>query len=211
MFITKYIKIEFANPNIKAIDTLQDILQAIKHAAINLKSRYDVTIEKVRVYSEDNVIIEMSIPTSICENYSIGRHLKGISNYLLKQCNGKYDEYVVGKRLLFYTEVPTPTISIGNTEMDKFEIAQRFINLSKIISEVVMMTNREQAIITAYTSIKLQDDYRYLLDYLSSITGRAVTKSEMNDVIFANKNRIERDYRRMSLRYNDVFMGGKRG
>lgn len=72
-----------------------------------------------------------------------------------------------------------------------------------------MMTNREQAIITAYTSIKLQDDYRYLLDYLSSITGRAVTKSEMNDVIFANKNRIERDYRRMSLRYNDVFMGGK--
>ena len=53
-----------------------------------------------------------------------------------------------------------------------------------------MMTNREQAIITAYTSIKLQDDYRYLLDYLSDITGRAVTKSEMNDVIFANKNRI---------------------
>lgn len=74
-----------------------------------------------------------------------------------------------------------------------------------------MMTNREQAIITAYTSIKLQDDYRYLLDYLSDITGRAVTKSEMNDVIFANKNRIKRDYRRMPLRYNDVFMGGKRG
>ena len=209
MFVTKYIKIEFASPNIKAIDALQDIVQAIKHATVNLKSRYDVTIEKLRVYSEDNVIIEMSIPISICENFSIGRHLKGISNYLLKQCNGKYDEYVVGKRLLFYTEVPTPTISIENTEMDKFEITQRFINLSKIISEVVMMTNREQAIITAYTSIKLQDDYRYLLDYLSDITGRAVTKSEMNDVIFANKNRIERDYRRMSLRYNDVFMGGK--
>lgn len=74
-----------------------------------------------------------------------------------------------------------------------------------------MMTNREQAIITAYTSIKLQDDYRYLLDYLSSIVGRAVTKSEMNDVIFANKERIKRDYRRLSLGYNDVFMGGKRG
>lgn len=77
------------------------------------------------------------------------------------------------------------------------------------------MNNREQAIITAYTSIKLQDDYRYLLDYLSSITGRAVTKSEMNDVIFANKERIKRDYRRLSLGYNDilvdVFMGGKRG
>lgn len=160
MFATKYIKIEFASPNIKAIDAWQDIVQAIKHATINLKRR------KVRVYSEDNVIIEMSIPTSICENFSM---------------------------------------------MDKFEITQRFINLSKIISEVVMMTNREQAIITAYTSIKLQDDYRYLLDYLSDITGRAVTKSEMNDVIFANKNRIERDYRRMSLRYNDVFMGGKRG
>ena len=160
MFVTKYIKIEFASPNIKAIDAWQDIVKAIKHATINLKSR------KVRVYSEDNVIIEMSIPTSICENFSM---------------------------------------------MDKFEITQRFINLSKIISEVVMMTNREQAIITAYTSIKLQDDYRYLLDYLSDITGRAVTKSEMNDVIFANKNRIERDYRRMSLRYNDVFMGCKRG
>lgn len=166
MFVTKYIKIEFASPNIKAIDAWQDIVKAIKHATVNLKSRHDVTIEKVRVYSEDNVIIEMSIPTSICENFSM---------------------------------------------MDKFEITQRFINLSKIISEVVMMTNREQAIITAYTSIKLQDDYRYLLDYLSDITGRAVTKSEMNDVIFANKNRIERDYRRMSLRYNDVFMGGKRG
>lgn len=209
MFVTKYIKIEFANPNIKAIDALQDIVQAIKHATVNLKSRYDVTIEKLRIYSEDNVIIEMSIPISICENFSIGRHLKGISNYLLKQCNGKYDKYVVGKRLLFYTEVPTPTNSKENTDIDKFEIAQKFINLSKIISEVVMMTNREQAIITAYTSIKLQDDYRYLLDYLSDITGRAVTKSEMNDVIFANKNRIERDYRRMSLRYNDVFMGGK--
>lgn len=78
-----------------------------------------------------------------------------------------------------------------------------------------MLTNREQAIITAYTSIKLQDDYRYLLDYLSSIVGRAVTKNEMNDVIFANKERIKRDYRRLSLGYNDilvdVFMGGKRG
>lgn len=63
------------------------------------------------LYGEDKVVVEIKIPEEIVETFSIGPHLKGVATYLLKNCNGRYYQYLVGKRLLMYTEVATPDAS----------------------------------------------------------------------------------------------------
>mgnify|MGYP004486373005 CR=1 FL=1 len=118
MLVSKYIQIEFANSSIKAIDAVHDIRKGVEAAALNLYSRYDVQIR---------------IPEDIVDNFSIGPHLKGVANYLLKSCNNKYDEYVVGKRLLVYTVIATPQRSEHhNLRMEKrLEAIEDFVRLLK--------------------------------------------------------------------------------
>lgn len=108
MLISKYIQIEFADSKMKAINAIHDLRQGVISASLNLYSRYDVQIQTPMLYGEDKVVVEIKIPEEIVDTFSIGPHLKGISNYLLKQCNGRYSQYVIGKRLLVYTEIATP-------------------------------------------------------------------------------------------------------
>ena len=113
MLISKNVQIEFADSSMKAIDAIYDIREGVKSASLNLYSRYDV-----------------QIPEEIIETFSIGPHLKGIANYLLKNCNGRYDKYLVGRRLLVYTEVAPPKASDNRFTMeDRLEAIARFAKL----------------------------------------------------------------------------------
>ena len=123
MLISKNVQIEFADSSMKAIDAIYDIREGVKSASLNLYSRYDVQIQMPMLYGEDKVVVEI-------ETFSIGPHLKGIANYLLKNCNGRYDKYLVGRRLLVYTEVAPPKASDNRFTMeDRLEAIARFAKL----------------------------------------------------------------------------------
>lgn len=96
MLISKNIQIEFADSTIKAIDAIYDIREGVRSASLNLYSRYGVQIQTPMVYSDDKVVVEVKIPEEIVNTFAIGPHLKGVATYLLKQCNGRYDNYLVG-------------------------------------------------------------------------------------------------------------------
>ena len=68
-----------------------------------------------------------------CEDYIC------VANYLLKSCNGRYDQYVVGKRLLVYTEVAAPDMSDNRFPMeDRLETVAKFARLLERSDEDAM-------------------------------------------------------------------------
>lgn len=139
MLVTKSIQIEFADPSIKAVNAIHDIREGVRSASLNLYSRYDVQIQTPMLYGEDKVVVEIKIPEEIVETFSIGPHLKGVANYLLKSCNGRYDQYVVGKRLLVYTEVAAPDMSNNRFPMeDRLEAVAKFARLLERSDEEAM-------------------------------------------------------------------------
>lgn len=99
----KTIMIKFVNPSLNIYHAISDMSDAIKNASYNLYSRYGVTILKPVIYTDDAVVVKLKIPQN---DFSIGRHLRGISKYLLEKCDDRYSRYVVGTRLLTYTELP---------------------------------------------------------------------------------------------------------
>ena len=139
MLISKNIQIKFADSSMKAIDAIHDIREGVKSASLNLYSRYDVQIQPPVLYGEDKVIVEIKIPEEIVDTFSIGPHLKGVANYLLKNCNGRYDQYVVGKRLLVYTEVVAPDMSDNRFPMEnRLEAVAKFARLLERSDEEAM-------------------------------------------------------------------------
>lgn len=91
------------------------------------------------LYGEDKVVVEIKIPEEIIETFSIGPHFKGVATYLLKSCNGRYDQYVVGKRLLVYTEVAAPDMSDDRFSMeDRLETVAKFAKLLERSDEDAM-------------------------------------------------------------------------
>lgn len=102
----KKVMIEFANPRIRAVDHFSDIYMAADYAHCNLLFRYKVLLKMPYVIDNRFVILELDIPDEKAEKFSCGNHLRGISNYLLKGKGEYYRPYCMGKRLLFYIEVP---------------------------------------------------------------------------------------------------------
>jgi hypothetical protein len=130
MLISKNIQIEFADSTIKAIDAIHDIREGVRSASLNLYSRYGVQIQTPIVYGDDKVVVEARIPEEIVNTFAIGPHLKGIAAYLLKQCNGRYADYLVGKRLLSYTEIAAPDAAENKFRMeDRLEAVSKFAKL----------------------------------------------------------------------------------
>ena len=80
----------------------------------------------------------------IVDTFSVGNHLRGISTYLLKRCGGRYDKYLVGKRLLNYIEIPTPEVKTDKLPMvDRLEAIVRFTKLlERSDSEALDYINR---------------------------------------------------------------------
>lgn len=130
MLISKNIQIEFADSSMKAVNAIHDIRKGVRSASLNLYSRYDVQIQTPMLYGEDKVVVEVKIPEEIVDTFSIGPHLKGVANYLLKNCNGRYEQYLVGKRLLVYTEVAAPESSNKRFLMEeRLEAVAKFAKL----------------------------------------------------------------------------------
>lgn len=104
MLVSKYVQIEFADPRIRAIDAIGDIRKAAEYAGLNLYSRYAIQLQYPMPH-DGRVVVEVKIPEEIVDGFAIGNHLRGISTYLLKRCDGRYDRFAVGNRLLTYTDV----------------------------------------------------------------------------------------------------------
>lgn len=106
MLITKKVQIKFADPDIQAIDHIQDLRKAIAYAGLNLYSRHEIRLEGPMLTEDDRVVIEIKIPEKEVGNCSnIGNRLRGISVYLLRQYKEKYERHCIGKRLLIYIEM----------------------------------------------------------------------------------------------------------
>ena len=108
MIVSKYVQIEFAGSSHRAVDAIIDIRKAAEHAAVNLYNKYEVRLQVPMVVNNCQVVMELQIPASKADTFSIGPHLKGISSYLLKYCDHKYNDALVGARLLDYTVIPAP-------------------------------------------------------------------------------------------------------
>ena len=93
---------------------------------------------------DNKVVVELKIPEEIVDTFSVGNHLRGISTYLLKRCGGRYDKYLVGKRLLNYIEIPTPEVKTDKLPMvDRLEAIVRFTKLlERSDSEALAYINR---------------------------------------------------------------------
>lgn len=102
--IQKNYLIEFAHPTIKAVDHLDDIRMAIAHASSNLLSRYGIELGRPLVTENNSVTVTVGIPDEMVIDFNAGNRLRGISRYLLKSCSFPYQDYLIGTRLMTYTD-----------------------------------------------------------------------------------------------------------
>lgn len=147
MLVTKTVKIEFANSEWHAADCIQDLRKAAKSASLNLYSKYDVQIELPRIVNNTLVVMDMRIPEDIAETFSVGNHLRGVSAYLMKHCDGRYDDAVVGNRILNYVVIPAP-----ESDDTLIPTVQRFSLISEmaeLLKNTDCMTNDKIARIIA--------------------------------------------------------------
>ncbi len=102
----KKVLISFAKAGESFDGRRAEILAAVNFANINLISRHDVHITYI---DEDDchrgLVLTVLIPDDISDTFSVGNHLRGISQYLLKNYP-KYKDLLVGKRLFSYTVLP---------------------------------------------------------------------------------------------------------
>ena len=154
--VTKKIQIEFADPNMRAIDHIQDIRKAAEYAGINLYSRYNVQLQYPMPTKDGKVVIEIYIPDEMVESFSVGRRLRGISNYLLSKCKVQYYDFLVGNRLLHYIELPEKDLEQSQLLMvDRFEAIVRFTKLMERSDDEAMdQIKRIMEILKEYTTGK---------------------------------------------------------
>lgn len=128
--ISKWIQIEFADNSIRAIDEIGNIRKAVESASLNLNLRHNVILQYPMPTENDKVVLEIKIPEDK-EDFAIGNHLRGISTYLLKNCNGRYNGNLVGKRLLTYIEIPDANHARKDTipMPDRLESIAKFARL----------------------------------------------------------------------------------
>ncbi|WP_026658844.1 hypothetical protein [Butyrivibrio sp. AC2005] len=105
--ITKRVFINFADTRIKAIDCISDIRKAAENAGLNLFSRYGIQLQ-CPMPDNGRVVVEIGIPEEMAKNFKYGHRLRGIATFLLNNCGGKYNEHILGNRLLIYTEIDNP-------------------------------------------------------------------------------------------------------
>ena len=102
---TKKILISFAKAGATFCGRKDHILEAIDFAGRNLYARHGIHILDVNVGDIYDTLLMLSIPDDIAGSFSAGNHLRGISQYLLKNYP-EYKDLLVGKRLLSYKVLP---------------------------------------------------------------------------------------------------------
>ena len=130
MLITKEIQLEFADTRIRAIDCIQDIRKAAENAGLNLFSRYNVRLQYPMPTEDERVVVEIQIPVEIADTFAVGNHLRGISSFLLSNFGKRYQQYLVGKRLLNYIEIQKPKQkAVSLSPIDRLEALISFARL----------------------------------------------------------------------------------
>lgn len=69
MLVSKIVRIEFADPRIRAVDALRDLRDAAKFISLNLYSRYDVQLQTPMVSDSNMVTLEIKIPEQIVHSF----------------------------------------------------------------------------------------------------------------------------------------------
>lgn len=133
MAVNKKVQIDFADSSIKAIDHIQDIRRAVENASLNLNMRYNVVLQ-YPMPENGRVVLEIRIPDEMVESFSYGKRLRGISNFLLNSCGGRYQQHQVGNRLLTYTLLdddgkPDQHEQTGPAMVDRLEAISAFAKL----------------------------------------------------------------------------------
>lgn len=99
----RIIRIEFADPRIKAIDHIDDLHEAVDHAWKNLYLRHGVMLSYPEI-KDGQVLIGIDLPDAYKENFRIGPHLRGVSSYLLAKFPKRYSNHRIGTRLLYFMD-----------------------------------------------------------------------------------------------------------
>ncbi|MCC8151367.1 MAG: hypothetical protein LIO96_07930 [Lachnospiraceae bacterium] len=108
--VRKYVQINFTSPLVATIDKFDDIWKGVQSARLNLEVRHNVILRNLMICN-NKVVLSLDVPDEIADGFSIGNHLRGISTWLLSN-RSEYQGYVVGKRLLTYTEVTEPRADV---------------------------------------------------------------------------------------------------
>lgn len=131
--MTKFIQIDFHNPNIRAFDCFQDIEEAVRYTRKNLDSRHNIVLYDPLVTVDHHVYLKLDIPDSY--NFSI-RNLRGIAAYLLKRYPKRYRRYVSGARLLIFSYYIPETP--GNDALRQIPSIER----SNLVIEFIRLLDR---------------------------------------------------------------------
>lgn len=108
--------ITFASHKITPAKYVTQLRKAIESAHWNLGSRFGVTLSEPRLLVKGSgaasvvgVVIDVTVPDDFEEKtygpFIPGRRLRGISAYLLKKWPDTFKQYLVGSRLLYYTDI----------------------------------------------------------------------------------------------------------
>lgn len=125
------VQIEMASRKTTAHENFDEIKKAVEHAAHGLYANYGVEIQSIQVIDE-KVIMKLSIPDAIADNFSIGNHMRGVAAYLMKFHKEQFEKYLIGRRLLYYTVIPTPTDATEYLSVtDKLNALTKFAELLK--------------------------------------------------------------------------------
>ena len=98
--MVKKVIIVFADPRINPKEHAKDLKDAIEHAYFNLRYRSNIVIQGFTMDDDGLMHLKIFIPDGV--KFNAGNRLRGISNYLISQCEFPYKEYRVGNRLLHY-------------------------------------------------------------------------------------------------------------
>lgn len=103
--IKTLVRIDFASPEIDMSQNYKLICEAVTYASHNLCMRHDIILHQPILVDDEfdcYCMMELEIPEGQINNFNFGRHLRGISQYLLKRYPDKFSSYLIGTRLLFY-------------------------------------------------------------------------------------------------------------
>ena len=98
----KKVYLFFGKLGIRTEDHLDELRCACDWAQWSL-SRYHILLFQPRVGQDGRVYVELNVPDEVKEPFNTGRHLRGISSYLLTHYP-YMKEYRTGNRLLWYVE-----------------------------------------------------------------------------------------------------------
>ena len=127
----KYYKIQFENENTEAIDAFEALYEAVKHCELLIFSKYDIRLQRPVVIDEKYIVIEITIPDSKADSFSVGRCLRSISDYLTHKRGFSCKNNC---RLIKYIEIPKPyNVNIGKhlNNSEQLTLLSQIIELLK--------------------------------------------------------------------------------